>query len=188
MRRSIACALMTALGLVLTLVTSPAAQAASVEVNVGRKVDALKEGPVCAGEGPTQGGLAYEEHYGGRFRLQDDTFCITDSRADGKAGVLRWRFLPKVGKRSYAKAPSREGMCLNTSGSKPGFRTAVCKKDLPEHGALVMWAGARNVSGSTRDRDITYGKRFCVYLAGKGGLNDENCLLTPRGPLRTPGR
>lgn len=186
--RRIACALMTALGLLLVLVTSPAAQAATVEVNVGRKVDALKEGIVCRDAGPTQGGISVDPHYSGQFRLRGDVFCITDSRADGKAGVLRWRFLAKTGAVRYSTTPRREGMCLNTSGSKRGYRTAVCNKDLPERGALVMWAGARNVSGSTRDRDVTYGDYLCVYLEGGARRIDEDCLLIPSAPLRKPGR
>lgn len=151
--------------------------AETYEVNGARQVDGLETPTRCYNGATFGSGVDQPWDYFACFRLQGDVMWVTDARADGRAGVMKWRFYAKKAGGGYASTPARQGICIYAGGSKPRYRSGYCNKDLPEQGALRIYAGYRLKSGSLNVGDMRFGSQFCYYLAGDGGLNDKNCLL-----------
>ncbi|MCL3837398.1 hypothetical protein [Aeromicrobium duanguangcaii] len=96
------------------------------------------------------------------YAIKGDYMKAIDGKADGKAAVMKWEYFP-----NQDAAVKRRGVCIYTGGSTAPYRAGTCNKDLPEKGLIRIWAGVRNVSGSTSLHDMTFGPDY-VCLAFNG--------------------
>lgn len=104
------------------------------------------------------------------FEPAGDDMWVTDNKADGHAGVMRWEFRKMAG-RKVDRTVVRSGACVSTSGV---HTTGRCSKDLPEFGYLKFWAGYRTGSTTTKT-GLKLGDPVCVVLDGGDVVVDPDC-------------
>lgn len=174
-----------ATALTISSLLAPASAAPGWEINFARNLDGIKD-PLFLRCGPVAwygGRGAADPAYEACFVNDGDHLIPRDLRSDGDAAVMKWVLYKYVGgSQKYSSTITRRGVCIYTGGSRPGHRSGDCNKDLPERAYLIIRAGKRIVSGSTRLRDMRFGGPTCITISGNSSFLDENCLFAPATP------